>query len=79
MCALSYLNSSFCQINLHCEVLTREHIGVMRLRERTLQFLQLLQRECGAIPPLFAPHERVVMNGGVVGVTGVCKTNICQL
>ena len=70
---LSYLNSSFGEIDLHGEILTREHIGVMRLRERALQFFKLLQCECGTISPLFAPHECIIVNGGVVGIAGICK------
>lgn len=68
----THLHACLRQVDLHRQVLAREHVRIVGLRERRLQLLQLLQRERGAIAPLFAPHERLVVYGRVIRVAGVC-------
>lgn len=41
VCQNKYLNSRLRQVDLHGEVFSREHIGVMGLSKSCLQFLQL--------------------------------------
>lgn len=68
----SHLHACLRQVDLHRQIFAREHVRIVGLRECRLQLLQLLQRERGAIAPLFAPHKRLVVYGRVIRVAGVC-------
>lgn len=74
----SYLNAGLGQIDLHRQILAREHVRIVRLREGRLQLFELLQRERGAVAALLAPHERLIVDGRMVGVAGVCM-KVCML
>lgn len=51
-CGSSYLNSDLGEVHLHGELLTAVHVWVVGLLEGTLQLMQLIGGEGGAVAPV---------------------------
>lgn len=52
-CGSSYLNSDFREVHLHGQLLSTVHVWVVGLLEGTLQLMQLVGGESGAVAPVF--------------------------
>lgn len=58
-----YLNSRLAEVEAQRQLLPREHVGVLRLVERSLQLVQLVRREgSAAAAHLLRPHTHTHVN-----------------
>ena len=58
--AQSYLYSSLCQVDLHRQLFSHEHIRIPRLLEGLFQLLQLLGGEVSSVSSLLASAPVIV-------------------
>lgn len=73
----THLYSSLREINLHGQIFPREDVRIVSLRERGLEFLQLLEGESCPVSALLPAHEGILADSVqcwvIGGVTSICN------